>query len=186
MNKKSIIYRCLVASLCIVSMIVMTYSWFNRPNGASANSMSFDRVMDLNDNGTNIKVVTEYSTDDGKTYTESLSRSDTGELGSITTKLGPGGKLYFRTTVKNTGTTKKTNVTVDLENSSFPEGIYIGTTSPINSEKSVSTTEGSVTIAKNVAVSNTDGAVIDWYIYFSSDEEELTNITLGNLLVYQV
>lgn len=186
MNKKSIIYRCLVASLCIVSLVVMTYSWFNRPNGASANSMGFDRVMDLNDAGTNINVETKYSTDDGKTYEESLSRDSNGKLDSITTNLGPGGKLYFRTVVTNTGTTKKTNVTVDLENSSFPSGIYIGTTAPINSEKSVATTEGSVTIAKNVAVSNSDGAVIDWYIYFSSESKNLTNIQLGNLLVYQV
>lgn len=186
MNKKSIIYRCLVASLCIVSLVVMTYSWFNRPNGASANSMSFDRVMDLNDARTNIIVETKYSTDDGKTYGELLSRDANVELASITTKLGPGGKLYFRTVVKNKGTTKKTNVTVDLENSTFPSGIYIGTTAPINTEKSVSTTEGSVTIAKNVAVSNSKGAVIDWYIYFSPENEDLTDVQLGNLLVYQV
>ncbi len=186
MNKKSIIFRCLVASLCLVSLVVMTYSWFNRPNGVSANSMGFDRVMDLNDAGTNINVETHYSIDDGKTFTESLSRAaDTGKLNSITTTLGPGGKLYFRTVITNSGSSKKTNVSVDLENSSFPSGIYIGTTSPVNTEKNVAGLT-SVTIAKNVSVSNTDGAVIDWYIYLSPGTTQLNNIQLGNLLVYQV
>lgn len=185
MNKKTIIYRCLVASLCLVSLVVMTYSWFNRPNGESANSMGFDRVMDINDKGTNINVETHYSIDDGATYTESLSRaSSTGKLNAITTNLGPGGKLYFRTIITNTGTSKKTNVSVDLENSSFPTGIKIGTIAPLNQE--VTPTGSSVTIAKNVSVSDTDGTVIDWYIYLSSGSKTLSNIQLGNLLVYQV
>lgn len=196
MNKKSIIYRCLVASLCIVSLVVMTYSWFDRSNGAQANSMGFNRTMALNEKVTYIDAETYYSTDDGKTYGESLSRDANGKLDSIKTNLGPGGKLHFKTIVYNRSNdehaSKDAKVSIRLENSTFPNGISIGTISPLNSETNVqSGTTTSVTIIENVSVPVTrvdsdSGTAIEWYISLSSIATELSDIELGNLLVYQV
>ena len=196
MNKKSIIYRCLVASLCIVSLIVMTYSWFDRSGSAEANSMGFNRTMALNEKVTYIDAKTYYSSDEGLTYTELRRHSDSGSLDTITTTLQPGKKLHFKTIVYNRSNdehaSKDAKVSIRLENSTFPDGISIGTISPLNSETNVqSGTTTSVTIIENVSVPVTrvdsdSGTAIEWYISLSSIATELSDIELGNLLVYQV
>lgn len=196
MNKKSIIYRCLVASLCIVSLVVMTYSWFNRPNGASANSMGFDRVMSLNEDMTYIDATTSYFDDKVQDYVELSKDEASNKLSDITTALAPGDKIHFKTIVYNKSddghASKDAKVSIRLENSKFPDGISIGTISPLNSETNVqSGTTTSVTIIENVSVPVTpvdsdSGTAIEWYISLSSVATELSNIQLGNLLVYQV
>ncbi|MGN0462580.1 MAG: hypothetical protein ACI4HZ_09065 [Ruminococcus sp.] len=195
MNKKSIIYRCLVASLCIVSLVVMTYSWFDRSGSAEANSMGFNRTMSLNEKINYIDAKTYYSSDEGLTYTE-LSRDNySGTLGTITTTLQPGKKIHFKTIVYNIASEsnpspKDAKVTVKLENSTFPDNIRIGTVSPLNSETDVSAGTQTVTVVENVsvpAVSDVNnGTTIEWYISLSSLATALSDIELGNLIVYQV
>lgn len=195
MNKKSIIYRCLVASLCIVSLVVMTYSWFDRSGSAEANSMGFNRTMSLNEKINYIDAKTYYSSNEGLTYTELSRDSGSGSLGTITTTLQPGKKLHFKTIVYNQSNdehaSKDAKVSIRLENSTFPDGISIGTISPLNSETNVQSGTTSVTIVENVSVpvkrvDSDSGTAIEWYISLSSIATELSNIQLGNLLVYQV
>ena len=201
MNKKSIIYRCLVASLCLVSMVVMTYSWFNRSNGDTAKSLGFERVVNINEDSSYITAETYYSKDDGKTYTEKVSKNDTDtSYQTITEKLEPGKKLHFRTTIytveanKDTHSSKTAKVTVVLENSQLAGNVKVGTLTPVN--QLVNSNSESVTLAKNVTVPVTSdgesktGAILDWYISLPSSggsgDASLSNITLGNLLIYQV
>ena len=199
MNKKSIIYRCLVASLCIVSLVVMTYSWFNRPNGASENSMGFDRVMSLNEDMTYIDAKTYYL-NEKQEYQKLSNDEDSTQLNDITTNLAPGDKIHFKTIVFNKGKAgvdkhllRPAKVTVKLENSELQAGIRIGTVSPLNSQTVVSDSETSFTIVENVSVSadSDNGTTIEWYIAIptssegSSDPTEWT-IKLGNLCIYQV
>lgn len=195
MNKKSIIYRCLVASLCIVSLVVMTYSWFDRSGSAEANSMGFNRTMSLNEKINYIDAKTYYSSDEGLTYTELSRDSSSGKLGTITTTLQPGKKIHLKTIVYNiasesNSSPKDAKVTVKLENSTFPDNIRIGTVSPLNSETGVSAGTQTVTVIENVsvpAVSDVkNGTTIEWYISLSSQATALSSITLGNLCIYQV
>lgn len=202
MNKKSIIYRCLVASLCLVSMVVMTYSWFNRSNGDTAKSLGFERVVNINEDSSYITAETYYSKDDGKTYTEKVSKVGDSDSAyeTIGEVLEPGKKLHFRTTIYNveantdTHSSKTAKVTVVLENSQLADNVKVGTLTPVN--QLVNSNSTSVTLAKNVAVpvtsdgENKTGAILDWYISLpssgGSDDASLSNITLGNLLIYQV
>lgn len=195
MNKKSIIYRCLVASLCIVSLVVMTYSWFDRSGSAEANSMGFNRTMSLNEKINYIDAKTYYSSDEGLTYTELSRNSSSGTLDTITTTLQPGKKIYFKTIVSNIASEsnpkpKDAKVTVKLENSKFPDNIRIGTVSPLNSETGVSAGTQTVTVIENVSVPVVSdvnkGTTIEWYISLSSQATALSDIKLGNLCIYQV
>lgn len=195
MNKKSIIYRCLVASLCIVSLVVMTYSWFDRSGSAEANSMGFNRTMSLNEKINYIDAKTSYSSDEGLTYTELSRNSSSGKLDTINTTLQPGKKIHFKTIVYNiasdsNSSPKDAKVTVKLENSTFPDNIRIGTVSPLNSETGVSKGTQTVTVIENVSVpadsDDKNGTTIEWYISLSSQATALSSITLGNLCIYQV
>lgn len=199
MNKKSIIYRCLVASLCIVSLIVMTYSWFDRSGSAEANSMGFQRVMSLNEDMTYIDATTSYFDDTVQDYVELSKDEDSNKLSDITTNLAPGDKIHFKTTVSHKvigeGDTHRrpAKVTVKLENSSLDVGTKIGTVSPVNSLNTVSNETTSYTIVENVSVStdSSKGTTIEWYIAIptsseGSSEATARTIKLGNLCIYQV
>lgn len=199
MNKKSIVYRCLVASLCIVSLVVMTYSWFNRPNGASANSMGFDRVMSLNEDMTYIDATTSYFDDKVQDYVELSKDEASNKLSDITTTLAPGDKIHFKTKVFHKvigeGDTHRrpAKVTVKLENSSLDVGTKIGTVSPLNSQTVVTGSAKSFTIVENVSVStdSSEGTTIEWYIAIPTSSEGSSEATgrtikLGNLCIYQV
>lgn len=199
MNKKSIVYRCLVASLCIVSLVVMTYSWFDRSDFYSANGMGFTRTVSLNEDMTYIDAKTYYL-NEKQEYQKLSNDEDSTQLNDITTNLAPGDKIHFKTIVFNKGKTgedthslRPAKVTVKLENSELQNGIRIGTVSPLNSQTVVSDSETSFTIVENVSVSadRDNGTTIEWYIAIptssegSSDPTERT-IKLGNLCIYQV
>ena len=192
MNKKSIIYRCLVASLCIVSLVVMTYSWFDRSGSAEANSMGFQRVMSLNEDMTYIDADTEYSTDKGLTYKKLSKLENSTAFTEISTKLADGDKIYFKTKVshKEIGEgDRPAKVSVKLENSRLDVGTKIGTVSPVNSLNTVSSETTSYTIVENVSVltDSSKGTTIEWYIALpTSPETTDRTITLGNLCIYQV
>ncbi|MCI6651978.1 MAG: hypothetical protein MSH11_00935 [Ruminococcus sp.] len=173
----------------------MTYSWFDRSGSAEANSMGFNRTMSLNEKMNYIDAKTSYSSDEGLTYTELSRNSSSGSLGTINTTLQPGKKIHFKTIVYNIASKsnlspKDAKVTVKLENSTFPDNIRIGTVSPLNSETGVSAGTQTVTVIENVSVpadsDDKNGTTIEWYISLSSQATELSNITLGNLCIYQV
>lgn len=200
MNKKSIIYRCLVASLCIVSLIVMTYSWFDRSGSAEANSMGFTRTVSLNEDMTYIDATTFYFDDTKQKYEELSKDEASNKLSAITTNLAPGDKIHFKTKVFHKGIgegdthrIRPAKVTVKLENSELQNGIRIGTVSPLNSQTVVTDSAKSFTIVENVSVSTDSSNVttIEWYIAIptssggSSDATDWT-IKLGNLCIYQV
>lgn len=198
MNKKSIIYRCLVASLCIVSLVVMTYSWFDRSGSAEANGMGFTRTVSLNEDMTYIDADTEYSTDKGLTYKKLSKLANSTAFTEISTKLADGDKIYFKTKVSHkvigegdTHRKRPAKVTVKLENSRLDVGTKIGTVSPVNSLNTVSSETTSYTIVENVSVSTDSSTTIEWYIALPTSPESSTEatdrtITLGNLCIYQV
>ncbi len=198
MNKKSIIYRCLVASLCIVSLIVMTYSWFDRSGSAEANSMGFTRTVSLNEDMTYIDATTFYFDDTKQKYEELSKDEASNKLSAITTNLAPGDKIHFKTKVFHkvidegeTHRNRPAKVTVKLENSELQNGIRIGTVSPLNSQTVVTDSAKSFTIVENVSVSTDSSTTIEWYIAIPTSSDGSSNATdwtikLGNLCIYQV
>ena len=195
MNKKSIIYRCLVASLCVVSLVVMTYSWFDRSGSADANSMGFTRTVSLNEDMTYIDAKTYYL-NEKQEYQKLSNDVDSTQLNDITTNLAPGDKIHFKTIVKvigkeDTHVQRPAKVTVKLENSELQAGIRIGTVSPLNSQTTVSGDKTSFTIVENVSVPTDSNTTIEWYIAIPTSQDNSTEATamtieLGNLCIYQV
>ncbi|MDD6645753.1 MAG: hypothetical protein PUE67_06830 [Oscillospiraceae bacterium] len=195
MNKKSIIYRCLVASLCIVSLVVMTYSWFDRSGSADANSMGFTRTVSLNEDMTYIDAETSYSVDKGLNYSKLSTQEASTAFQNITTNLAPGDKIYFKTIVSHKvigeHKAKPAKVSVKLENSRLDAGIRIGTVSPLNSQTIVSGSATSFTLVENVSVPTDSNTTIEWYIAIPNSPDNSTDATamtieLGNLCIYQV
>lgn len=182
MNLKSLIYRCLVASLCLVCLIVTTYAWFNRHKSytqVTGNSIKYEDTIDTNGNGANLSM-TQYrgteNSDGTIDYAESTAKSVT---------IEPGKKVHFRTKISNTGDT--CDVTLLLRNttySNFGANLKFGVLSPMNTLKHYDSGVD-VPLVRKVTVKNDEPVDVDWYIYLDkSYSGSAGTITLGNMYLF--
>ena len=182
LNRKSIIYRCLVALLCLVCMIVFTYSWFNRDGRAptSGDRMLYSDNVNVN-NSANLSMNTYLGTEqeNGEIVYQSnpINVNETNVEGKQ-----PGDKVHFKTKIINSGNTR-CKATLILKGFKSAQDIKFGVLKPMNTLKSYKS-ETDVELIRNVAVpekkDNNDGYVeVDWYVCFDTE-----TITLGYLYLF--
>ena len=182
LNRKSIVYRCLVALLCLVCMIVFTYSWFNRDNRAPespGDRMLYSDNVNVN-NSANLSMNTYLGTEqeNGEIVYQSnpINVNETNVEGKQ-----PGDKVHFKTKIINSG--KRCKATLILKGFKSAQDIKFGVLKPMNTLKSYKS-ETVVELIRNVAVpgkeGNNDGYVeVDWYVCFDTE-----TITLGYLYLF--
>ena len=187
LNRKSIIYRCLVALLCLVCMIVFTYSWFNRENKAPespGDRILYSDSVDVN-NSANLSMATYLGTvnNDGEVIYSSTAISEDDK--SIS-GLVPGDKIHYKTVIKNIGSKcKATLLLKDSSYTSFGTDIKFGVLEPMNTLKSY-TSGSDVELVRNVTVPAKNGSVdVCWYVYLDSSSTVTSGtMNLGNLYLF--
>ncbi|MGN0475871.1 MAG: hypothetical protein ACI4HM_00880 [Ruminococcus sp.] len=192
MNRKSIVYRCLVALLCLVCMVVFTYSWFNRESRATdspGDRMSYSDEVDVNSSA-NLNMETFLGSEDANgeiTYSSTATSVDSHRIDN----LEPGAKVYYKTKISNSGDTR-CKATLLLRNSQYSSlngYINFGVTKPMNTLKSYDS-GSDVELVRNVSVpaklGTTDGtAYVEWYVYLDGSYTGTSgSITLGNLYLF--
>lgn len=186
LNRKSIVYRCLVALLCLVCMIVFTYSWFNRDGRAptSGDRMLYSDNVNVN-NSANLSMNTYLGTvnNDGEVIYSSTAISEDDK--SIS-GLVPGDKIHYKTVIKNIGSKcKATLLLKDSSYTSFGTDIKFGVLEPMNTLKSY-TSGSDVELVRNVTVPAKNGSVdVCWYVYLDSSSTVTSGtMNLGNLYLF--
>lgn len=185
LNRKSIVYRCLVALLCLVCMIVFTYSWFNRENKAPAagDRMKYEDSIDVS-NSANLSMNTYLGTENSSgevTYSPTpIDESDR----SISNLL-PGSKIYYKTTISNLGS--KCKATLLLRGSRygrFGSDIQFGVSTPMNTLKSYDSGVD-VELVRNITIGDRKTVDVRWYVYLDSSSTATSgSMTLGNLYLF--
>ncbi len=184
MNKKSIVFRCLVALLCLVCTIVVTYSWFNR-DGRVPNAG--DRMLYQDEINVNNGAVLTMDTYAGTVNNGEVVYSETpiGDSDRTISNIEPGAKVHYKTNIKNTG--DKAKVTLLLRNSNFSgfgNDIKFGVLEPVNTLKSYSS-GSDIELVRNITVNKGEIVSIYWYVYLDSSSTATTgSMTLGNLYLF--
>ena len=189
LNRKSIVYRCLVALLCLVCMIVFTYSWFNRENRAPAagDRMLYNDSITVNDSA-NLDLNTYQGSvnSDGEIIyeTKALESFQGNTIQNNNDSIQPGDKIHYKTTIINNGT-KDCRATLLLKLSTADENIQIGVLKPMNTLKTYSSSSD-IEIVRNVKVpADENGANnkvdVRWYVCFGTNTITLEYLHLfGN------
>ena len=185
MNRKSIIYRCLVALLCLVCMIVFTYSWFNRDGRAptSGDRMLYSDEVDVN-NSANLSMSTYLGTEqeNGEISYNSEPIADSDRNIS---DLLPGSKIHYKTVITNSG--NKCKATLLLKDSSytnFGTNIKFGVLEPMNTLKSY-TSGSDVELVRNITIGAGETVDVCWYVYLDSSSTVTSGtMNLGNLYLF--
>ena len=185
LNRKSIIYRCLVALLCLVCMIVFTYSWFNRDNRAPASGdrMLYSDSIEVN-NSANLSMNTYLGTEQENgeiSYSfEPITDSD-----RTISDLLPGAKIHYKTVITNSGSKcKATLLLKDASYASFGTDIKFGVLEPMNTLKSY-TSGSDVELVRNLTIGAGKTVEVCWYVYLDSSSTATSgSMTLGNLYLF--
>ncbi len=187
LNRKSIIYRCLVALLCLVCMIVFTYSWFNR-NRNESTIPTGDRMKYVDDidvsNSANLSMDTYLGTENSSgevTY----SSTPIGESDRSISNLLPGSKIYYKTTISNSGSKCKATLLLRGSNyDSFGSDIQFGVLEPMNTLKSYNSGVD-VELVRNITVPANGSVDVCWYVYLKSSSTVTSGtMTLGSLYLF--
>lgn len=186
LNRKSIIYRCLVALLCLVCMIVFTYSWFNRDNRAPespGDRMLYSDNVNVN-NSANLSMNTYLGTEQ-ENGEISYSSEPITESDRIISDLLPGSKIHYKTVITNSGSKcKATLLLKDSSYTSFGTDIKFGVLEPMNTLKSY-TSGSDVELVRNITIGDSKTVDVCWYVYLDSSSTVTSGtMNLGNLYLF--
>lgn len=186
LNKKTIIYRILVASLSLICCVVLTFSWFNRANrSVTGNALKYEDSVDTN--STDALSMKTYKGTISSTGEITYSDTELSESDKTISGLEPNGKVYFKTVItRNSASTGSKRVTLLLKDSSYAalsSSLKFGTTNPMDTLKSYSS-GSDVTLVRNYKVNST--VAVEWYLYLDNSVSTTSGtVKLGYLYLYE-
>lgn len=159
---KIIVVSLLAVILCVMCVTTSTFSWFTRPQHTQGDHLGLDFNYDIS-TGTDVKMRTYASIDDGKTYVETAGSEITDFFNAD--GLAAGARVCYRTDIINSGDAPQ-SVSLYLTKLEFVEGtsgsFYLGVNGPLKTYKNYYG-DSSLTSDKRAVTINEKNVYVGFY-----------------------